>query len=956
MKQRHINVVLTIAALALTTFLIALPWASATTVRPMQAPNASTVELVGQVGKAGPPTFTATWTPTSVAAGTAMWRPMSRARDTASSPTMTAVSPTEAYNFRPTTITLTGANFTATPTVTLGILPLTAHSTNALQTASFTGSAFVNDTILFSPSGSMSDRRQGHTATLLHNGEVLVAGGFDVISGCLNSAELYNPTSGTWSATGSMSIARRWHTATLLNNGKVLAAGHWSVWDFSERTELYDLTTSTWSSTGSMHYARGRHTATLLNNGQVLVAGGAGGAVGVGSAELFDLTLGTWTSTSSMSTERDRHTATLLNNGKVLVVGGYDNSLGRILNSAELYDPTTGAWSTTGNMGNGRYDHTATLLTNGKVLVAGGGVSSAELYDPTSGTWNATGNMTFPRSYHTATLLTNGKVLVAGGGGSSAELYDPTSGTWSLTGSMGNARRWHTATLLNNGKVLVTGGFDANTDALDSTELGAIVPANTLTGTLTLPSGWVNTNPITVQFVATTSGAAPDAGALSNDGSTWGNWVATTPGTTTATTWNVGGDGVNKTVVLRLRDVNGQIATVVTGTVNVDTTKPSSSITALPAFSNATIALSWSGSDALSGISTYDVQVRAGSGGAWTDVLTNTASTSATYNGANGTTYYFRVRARDAAGNLEDWPADYDTFTFVDTEPPIGTITINGGAFDTTSTNVQLTLLYTDTTSGVSQMVLSNDGSIYTSWDSPATSRNWILQAGDGLKTVYVRYKDTAGNVSAVYTDTISLDTTVQPEFGLSINEGALFTNKITVTLSIGAQPGTAQMQVSNEGNFPGATWEPYTAHRSWQVTQYLNYVIPRLVYARYKDVNGSVSSTYLDDIIMDVNPPTGSVSIIGPSSARGLRVLATSVTLSLRAEDDVSGVGAMLISNRPDFAGAAWETYATSRGWTLDSNNTVYVRFRDNAGNVSATYSASRPSNWSVFLPLILK
>jgi len=461
------------------------------------------------------------------------------------------------------------------------------------------------------------------------------------------------------------------------------------------------------------------------------------------------------------------------------------------------------------------------------------------------------------------------------------------------------------------------------------------------------------TTAVTLTLCATDSTSGLSQMQFSNDSANWSGWETYT----TTKAWTlVGGDGI-KTVYVQYRD-NASNATVFSDTIILDSTPPSSAVSVLPTYqTTVAFTVSWTGSDAGAGLASYDVQVRDGAGGTWTDWLTYTTQTSATFNGADDHTYYFQCRARDTLGNLEPYQGgNGDTQTTIDVSPPNGSITINGGAFDTTSTNVQLTLWYTDTTSGVSQMALSNDGSIYTSWDSPATSRNWILPAGDGLKTVYVRYKDTAGNVSAVYTDTISLDTTVQPEFGLSINAGALFTNKITVTLSIGAQPGTAQMQVSNEGNFPGATWEPYTAHRSWQVTQYLNYVIPRLVYARYKDVNGSVSSTYLDDIIMDVNPPTGSVSIIGPSSARGLRVLATSVTLSLRAEDDVSGVGAMLISNRPDFAGAAWETYATSRGWTLDSNNTVYVRFRDNAGNVSATYSASRPSNWSVFLPLILK
>jgi hypothetical protein len=189
-------------------------------------------------------------------------------------------------------------------------------------------------------------------------------------------------------------------------------------------------------------------------------------------------------------------------------------------------------------------------------------------------------------------------------------------------------------------------------------------------------------------------------------------------------------------------------------------------------------------------------------------------------------------------------------------------------------------------------------------------------------------------------------------DLGLTINDGALFTNQATVTLTIGSKTDTALMQVSNDGGFADAQWETYTSHKSWQITQYGNYVIPRVVYVRYKDVNGNMSATYQDDIILDVNPPTGSVSIVGAAASK--RTRASTVTLALSATDDVSGVGSMMLSNRADFVGASWQAYATSATWTLDVNNTVYVRFRDNAGNVSQTYSARGQSN--LFLPLVVR
>jgi N-acetylneuraminic acid mutarotase len=111
--------------------------------------------------------------------------------------------------------------------------------------------------------------RYNHTATLLQNGQVLVTGGSN---GNGTLAELYNPSTGTWTVTGSMSSTRTGYAATLLPNGKVLVAGGTCVNGscvYFSSAELFDPTTGTWTATGSMNTARVDHTATLLSNGLV---------------------------------------------------------------------------------------------------------------------------------------------------------------------------------------------------------------------------------------------------------------------------------------------------------------------------------------------------------------------------------------------------------------------------------------------------------------------------------------------------------------------------------------------------------------------------------------------------------------------------------------------------------------------------------------------------------------
>jgi N-acetylneuraminic acid mutarotase len=251
-----------------------------------------------------------------------------------------------------------------------------------LVAGGFTGAIFETQSAeLYDPAtgiwtrtGSLNAGRYFHTATLLPDGRVLVVGGFQQSSIHpplpVSMAEVYDPATGTWAATGNLVTARGSHTATLLPNGKVLVAGGKSVTFSLASAELYDPATGIWSETGNLATARHFHTATLLGNGQVVAAGGfnssSSGSAYLDSTERYDVQSGTWTPTGPLGSRRGLHTATLLPTGKVLIAGGENQA------SAELYEPSTGNWAPTGSLITSRSSATATLLNDGTVLVAGG--------------------------------------------------------------------------------------------------------------------------------------------------------------------------------------------------------------------------------------------------------------------------------------------------------------------------------------------------------------------------------------------------------------------------------------------------------------------------------------------------------------------------------------------------------------------------------------------------------
>jgi galactose oxidase-like protein len=333
---------------------------------------------------------------------------------------------------------------------------------------------------------SLSEPRASHTATLLDDGSVLIAGGFrkdtDGYRQIYSAAtETYDPDARRFRAGPPMAVARAGHTGTRLADGRVLVVGGWTgERGVSASAEIYDPARRGFVPAPPLAGARAGHTATLLADGRVLLVGGSAGDDGeaLAAAEIFDPVTVRFIVTGAPAAARVGHTATLLADGRVLIVGGRAGR-GGLVAVAERYDPATGRFSAAGPLNVPRYKHAAIRLDDGRVLVVGGSSErdwrgqyrDAEIYDPTTGTFRPAGTLGRARFKlpQAVVRLADGTVLIAGGS-RTLERFGSGAG-FAVAGELDGPRYYATATALRDGSVLIAGGYDERPQASAATWL-----------------------------------------------------------------------------------------------------------------------------------------------------------------------------------------------------------------------------------------------------------------------------------------------------------------------------------------------------------------------------------------------------------------------------------------------------------------------------------------------------
>ncbi len=339
--------------------------------------------------------------------------------------------------------------------------------------------------------GDMSHGRFHFQATELPDGRVLTTGGCSssVCSGTLALAacpnvvtamEALDLDSRTWSTLGDSASKRFFHSAALLGDGRVLLAGGCTNSDCSAVTNMVELFApgnGMLTSPVSLSTGRAAMSSAVLGDGRVLLAGGCTSASCTGESEIFTPTSTSLDPAGTMTSARGRAATVILADGRVMAIGGC-TTIGctSVLSSAEIYDPVANTWTATGPMATARAGHFAARLSDGRVLVGGGCADqvcsevlrSAEIFDPVTGTFSPAGQLAQARVGAVARSLPDGVVLVSQGCAGPVcdltnELYTPGTG-FALTDPALTSRGFHELLVIGSRRLaLAIGGCTPTT-------------------------------------------------------------------------------------------------------------------------------------------------------------------------------------------------------------------------------------------------------------------------------------------------------------------------------------------------------------------------------------------------------------------------------------------------------------------------------------------------------------
>ncbi len=322
------------------------------------------------------------------------------------------------------------------------------------------------------PTVKTEEARFDHSATLLNDGRILLAGGMQANGVVLASAEVYEPVQSAFNGVAPMAAKRVGAVSALLPDGRVLIAGGWDGITNLATAELFDPATNRFTATESMLKPRDHAEALTLKDGNVLICGGNRVPDGepMIDAEIYDSKSGHFIPVGSMQVPRSYFKAVLLIDGRALVAGGYSSG-GRILQSAEIYDPLSNQFHVVGSMAHARYKLSGVALRDGRALIVGGSdqypagsrYDTTELFDPRSERFSTGPTMSQKRYkiHSSVVMLPNGNVLVAGGS-PQPEVYEASTNDFRLIPSPTlRGFQFSSATLLKTGEVLIAGGYGA---------------------------------------------------------------------------------------------------------------------------------------------------------------------------------------------------------------------------------------------------------------------------------------------------------------------------------------------------------------------------------------------------------------------------------------------------------------------------------------------------------------